>query len=192
MASSIVSTTIDENFPVAGRDNDSQGFRDNFSVIKNNFAFAKAEIEDLQSGTARLDDDNNFDGNRITEAVLLAVQKETNLTYSNLANTDPALTIPVSYLSGHVHVIKAQANKTINFTDIPTSEYSEIRLFLTANGSPITYSFAAPAGGSIKTDGNVVWTGSTISVTSADNPIIIDICTYNGLTLYFKYVGIFS
>ena len=34
MASNIISTTINENFPIAGQDNDSQGFRDNFNVIK--------------------------------------------------------------------------------------------------------------------------------------------------------------
>ncbi len=32
MASNITTTNLDENFPVAGRDNDSQGFRDNFSI----------------------------------------------------------------------------------------------------------------------------------------------------------------
>ena len=37
MASNITYTTIDEQFPVAGQDNDSQGFRDNFSIIKENF-----------------------------------------------------------------------------------------------------------------------------------------------------------
>ena len=34
MASSIVTTGIDATYPVAGQDNDSQGFRDNFSQIK--------------------------------------------------------------------------------------------------------------------------------------------------------------
>ena len=36
MASNIVDTTIDETYPVAGVDNDSQGFRDNFNIIKTN------------------------------------------------------------------------------------------------------------------------------------------------------------
>lgn len=49
MSSSINPYNINGNFPVAGQDNDSQGFRDNFTNTKNNLAFAKAEIEDLQS-----------------------------------------------------------------------------------------------------------------------------------------------
>ena len=42
MPSNINTTDIDIEFPVAGQDNDSQGFRDNFSILKNNFASAKA------------------------------------------------------------------------------------------------------------------------------------------------------
>ena len=49
MASSINPNNIDGNYPVAGQDNDSQGFRDNFTNIKNNLTFSKSEIEDLQS-----------------------------------------------------------------------------------------------------------------------------------------------
>ena len=40
---------IDNTFPVAGQDNSSQGFRDNFTNIKNNLLFAQQELNDLQS-----------------------------------------------------------------------------------------------------------------------------------------------
>ena len=51
MASTITNliNTIDATFPVAGQDNDSQGFRNNFTNIINNFSTAAAEISDLQS-----------------------------------------------------------------------------------------------------------------------------------------------
>ena len=48
MASNIDVTNIDTAYPVAGQDNDSQGFRDNFTNINQNFVEAKAEIEALQ------------------------------------------------------------------------------------------------------------------------------------------------
>lgn len=48
MASNINYSNIDGTFPIAGQDNDSQGFRDNFTNIKNNLRYAKSEIEDLQ------------------------------------------------------------------------------------------------------------------------------------------------
>lgn len=44
-----INTNVDENFPVAGITQSSQGFRDNFSVIKNSLISAKSEIQNLQS-----------------------------------------------------------------------------------------------------------------------------------------------
>ena len=52
MASNISTANIDTTFPVAGQDNDSQGFRDNFNATKNNFTEAKTEIEALQTNKA--------------------------------------------------------------------------------------------------------------------------------------------
>lgn len=49
MSSNINPFSVDGTFPIAGQDNSSQGFRDNFTNIKNNFVFAEAEITDLQN-----------------------------------------------------------------------------------------------------------------------------------------------
>jgi hypothetical protein len=49
MASNINPFNVDGTFPVAGQDNSSQGFRDNFTNIKNNFIYAQNEISDLQN-----------------------------------------------------------------------------------------------------------------------------------------------
>ena len=49
MASDITPGNIDGTYPIAGVDNDTQGFRTNFTNTTTNFTFAKAEIEDLQS-----------------------------------------------------------------------------------------------------------------------------------------------
>ncbi|CAB4130237.1 hypothetical protein UFOVP116_338 [uncultured Caudovirales phage] len=45
--SNINPNNVDGTYPIAGQDNDSQGFRDNFTNIKNNLSFAKSELEDL-------------------------------------------------------------------------------------------------------------------------------------------------
>ena len=52
MASLINTTNIDIAYPIAGQDNDSQGFRDNFTNIKSNLDQTKLEIEELQPGVA--------------------------------------------------------------------------------------------------------------------------------------------
>ena len=70
MASNIVTGNIDGTYPKAGEDNSSQGFRDNFNSIKNNFTEAKTEIEAMQTNKANLNSTNNFSGNMIQNAVL--------------------------------------------------------------------------------------------------------------------------
>ena len=49
MTSAINPNNIDGAYPVAGQDNNSQGFRDNFTNTKTNFQYAADEITDLQS-----------------------------------------------------------------------------------------------------------------------------------------------
>mgnify|MGYP003635016109 CR=1 FL=1 len=49
MTSAINPSNLDGTYPIAGQDNDSQGFRDNFTNTANNFTAAKTEIEDLQA-----------------------------------------------------------------------------------------------------------------------------------------------
>ena len=66
MTSSINTDNIDPEFPVAGQDNNSQGFRDNFLYIKEGLESASADITNLQVNGARLDDDNNFQNKLIS------------------------------------------------------------------------------------------------------------------------------
>jgi hypothetical protein len=40
---------IDQTYPIAGQDNDSQGFRDNFNNIKDSLSLASADVKELQS-----------------------------------------------------------------------------------------------------------------------------------------------
>ena len=60
MASNIVSDTIEGAYPVAGVDNDTQGFRDNFTIIKSGLSTAAGEITTLQNSTAKLNAGNDF------------------------------------------------------------------------------------------------------------------------------------
>lgn len=52
MPSTINANNIDILYPIAGQDNDTQGFRDNFRNIKNNLNTASAEITALQANVA--------------------------------------------------------------------------------------------------------------------------------------------
>ena len=71
MASNIKPNDISEQFPVAGQDNPSQGFRDNFTAIQNNFSTAQSEITNLQDNTAKLNANNNFQSNELSNALMI-------------------------------------------------------------------------------------------------------------------------
>jgi hypothetical protein len=60
MPSLINTTELDTEFPVPGQDNDSQGFRDNFTNVKTNLDTAKTEIETLQNSTVKVNADTTF------------------------------------------------------------------------------------------------------------------------------------
>lgn len=49
MSSTINTSAININYPIAGENNNSQGFRDNFSAIRNNLNTASTEITNLQN-----------------------------------------------------------------------------------------------------------------------------------------------
>lgn len=54
MTSLINPQNIDITYPIAGQDNDTQGFRTNFRNIRSNFTTASQEITALQDSTAEL------------------------------------------------------------------------------------------------------------------------------------------
>jgi hypothetical protein len=59
MTSNINFQDIDETFPVSGLDQPSQGFRDNFGVIKLSLNAAKEEVEELQDYVSQLPTTDN-------------------------------------------------------------------------------------------------------------------------------------
>jgi hypothetical protein len=68
--SAIVYSTINENFPAAGQDNDSQGFRDNFARIKTALGTAQGEITYLNTNAVDKTQNNDLGGNTISNLIL--------------------------------------------------------------------------------------------------------------------------
>lgn len=71
MPSQITTTSniINTLYPVAGVDNDSQGFRDNFNYIQTSFTQAAYEITNLQLYSVQTNTATNFNGNFVSNAV---------------------------------------------------------------------------------------------------------------------------
>jgi hypothetical protein len=144
MTSAIVSSTIDADYPVSGQDNDSQGFRDNFSVIKDGLATANAEITVLQNTSAKLNVDNDFGGNVIDNAT-------TNRLYGSVYSTTSTATTNVSLENGEYQRIQVVGNHTVAFTDWPeTDKFAKIRLELKSSGTAQTITFSTEGGGIVR------------------------------------------
>ena len=137
MSSQIDNSNIDSTYPVAGKDNDSQGFRDNFAEIKLNFTRAKAEISDLQSKAvlkaALLNDTLNND---------LAGVNISNGSYTNFHGTSYSQTASssanIDILKGDLQTCTLTSNSTLTFINWPSDgNYAKVRLHLKSNGSVI-------------------------------------------------------
>ena len=116
MASNIVPGNIDPTFPTAGQDNSSQGFRDNFNSIKNNFQYAKDEIETLQTNKASVNAASNFTDNEVTRAKF----KDTSQTvYAH--GTVSSGNVTLDHENGHYQTLTVTADTTFAFQNFPPS-----------------------------------------------------------------------
>lgn len=125
MTSSINPANINGAFPVAGQDNDSQGFRDNFTNIKSNFTLTKTEIEDLQNKTVLIDTlTGGPTGNTVnlfTSNVTMTAAKTSRFTKSVYDHGSIAGSLGIDYTLGDIQVVAPTGNVTLAFTNWPAS-----------------------------------------------------------------------
>jgi hypothetical protein len=118
MASLVNPFNINGNYPIAGQDNDSQGFRDNFTNIKNNFIFIKQEVEDLQSkvilksALSGSSLDNNFLGSQVKN-IQTKNQSETVYDWGEVGAAT-ATEIQLDLALGNIHKLNATGSIKIN------------------------------------------------------------------------------
>lgn len=119
--SNINPNNINGSYPVAGIDNDSQGFRDNFTNIKNNMAFAASEITDLQnkvvlkSALSNTTLNNNMAGALFTGATVRDF-RETSYD-SGIVTT----TATLDHYTGHYQRVTTGATIQIAFANPPAA-----------------------------------------------------------------------
>jgi len=192
MPSNINTTDIDIEFPVAGQDNDSQGFRDNFNTINTNFSSAKTEIEDLQTNVVRKDTDTTFLDNADSNPVTLidANVKGLSHTYFTPENGVVVSDTTVNVSNGGYQVyILGGGTINLGFDNWPVAGYyGKVRLHITATVQT-TLGFS---GTNIKTDslGSTFWGSPVIGI---DEVHVIDFWSYQaGNTVYAQYLGAYT
>jgi len=145
MTSQVNPNNIDGTYPVAGQDNDSQGFRDNFTNIRNNLTYAKAEIEDLQnkavlkSALTNSTLSNDMAGNAIVGSSLTSWRE----TYNNVGAVSGSTTI--DFANGNYQKITLSGATTLAFTFPSNSSGQRAKIALWVNVSNVAYTLALPA-----------------------------------------------
>ena len=193
MTSNINFAAINENFPVAGQDNDTQTFRDNFDTIKTNFSAAKTEITDLQDNTARTDSDNDFLYNVVGSLTL----QDAYLRKKDYGAAIVVGTQDISFKQAMYHVVKVGANTSLSFSEFPTGavdvtglgQIGKATLELYGDGTTRTITFTTTGSTVIKKSPG--FPGS-VTVTSATNPVIIEVWQHSTDVIWMNYLGLYS
>ena len=125
--SNINPNNISVTFPIAGQDNDSQGFRDNFNNIKTNLTTAKTELEDIQAkallksaltGTSL---DNDGAGN-ILQDLELKDMSATTVSKGTLTGA-----VAIDFSAGHFQTVKSSGTLEPAFSNWPaTTKYGAV------------------------------------------------------------------
>lgn len=166
MTSAINPNNIDGTYPVAGQDNNSQGFRDNFTNIKTNFQYAEDEITDLQnnavlksalSGTTL---DNDMLGSGLSNAVL------NDMGYTRLALGTTGGSVTINYAVGMYQTMTTNAGTSLAFTNFPPAGvagevYFQITVASTAHTLTLPAAVSLGLSGIQGISGQVITFGAT-------------------------------
>ena len=129
MSSTINPNNIDGSYPVAGQDNNSQGFRDNFTNTKVNFQYAEDEINDLQAKAVLKSalTGGTLDNNMLDNLIYAAKIQDFSGTKVTVTSTSGAISI--NYASGHYQSISTSGSISLSFVNFPgTGSYGYIKL----------------------------------------------------------------
>jgi hypothetical protein len=166
MTSQINPNNIDGSYPVANQDNNSQGFRDNFTNIKVNFQDAAAEITDLQNkAILKAALTGSTLDNNMNDALLYAAKiQDFSATKVTVGSTSGS--IAINYASGHYQGISTTGSITLSFTNFPVSgTYGYVKLQI--NITNTAHTVTLPAAVSLGLSGLQGYSAGTITFSTA-------------------------
>ena len=191
MTSAINHSAIIETFPVAGRDNDSQGFRDNFAATRLGLSVAAGEIDRLQSRTLKAADLTSTNGTPVVNDLLGStisngLYKQFNGAFYNAGTITGTQNVNLN--NGPIQKISISGNSILNFINWPASgQHSTVRLMIIGNNTgSYTVTFTSENSGNIwRTTTLPVPPTPTVTVTSNNNYQLIEAFTWDDGTNVF-------
>jgi hypothetical protein len=157
MASQIDQNTIDATYPVAGQDNSSQGFRDNFSAIQTNFGYAYTEISSLQANAVIRNQDNDLGGNTTVTNGIFRSSRETIYAIGSVSGN-----IPLNYANGSYQTITLTGSVVMTFNGFSVANGSQTRIRLQVTITDTDHTLTIPAAVNINKDTIAGISGNTI------------------------------
>ena len=162
MTSLINPNNIDGSYPVAGQDNNSHGFRDNFTNTKVNFRYAEDEINDLQAKAVLKSalTGSVLDNNMLDNLIYAAKIQDFSATKVTIGSVGGA--VAVNYALGHYQSLSTTASVTLSFTNFPASpNYGYMKLQI--NITNIAHTVTLPASVTLGTSGLQGYNAGTIT-----------------------------
>ena len=155
------SNNYDAAYPVAGQDNNTIGFRQNFASIQQNFQYAKDEITALQTNTVQAGGNvlNDLNGAVLYDAKLQ------NQSYADINLGNTANIANVNYTVAAYQTLTPTADTTISFSGLPANAAAILTLSITANAASniaTPYTITIPNASS-STSGVIGLSGNTLS-----------------------------
>jgi hypothetical protein len=189
--SNINQEPINENFPVPGQDNDTAVFRSNFDTIKTSLRIARDEITDLENNTARTDTNNDFNLNILGNAIL----ETTRLQKWDYGQVQGAVSI--EFGKGHYQILRISgSNANLEFKEFPGDPelsgntsligVGVVRLEIYGDNVVRTITFNQPNGTVVKRSG---FPGAIFTVSSQDDPVVIEVWRHNQNTILVRFLG---
>lgn len=152
MTSNINPNNIDGTYPVAGQDNNSQGFRDNFTNTKTNFQYAADEITDLQNNAILKSalSGTTLDNDMLGSLVYNGVVADFGLTRVALGTVSGSQTI--DYSTGHFHTLTTGGSVSLGFSNFPPAGQAGI-VFVQVGVASTSHTLTLPAAVSVNAQG---------------------------------------
>lgn len=195
MVSNINESKINEEFPKPGQDNDSQGFRNNFDASKKNFSEAKSEIEELQNSSAKINENNNFNKNEISNATFVGNSGRV-INKGTIDNTAGSEILNLSFKEANYYRLFVDTNDvTFTFTEWPDEDlFADLRIVISAStqGNKTIHWSGQPSP-TFRFDENWPTNNGSITINDPNIHYVMDFWTENGgLVIYGKFIGAFS
>ena len=182
--SNINPNNINGSFPVAGQDNDSQGFRDNFTSILNNFSFAKAELEDLAAKAVLKSALNGGTLNNSLAFNEIANVKLRSYALSSYDYTEAQVSlIAIDFSLGNFFHFESTQTHSLSLTNWPNTGYASVYVWMgIAN---VAHTIQLPTAVSINATDVAGYDFDTETITfAATGNYLFEISSYDGGVSY--------